>query len=586
MADAANAHKMIIERDVPIPMEDGNILRGDIFRPINSNDVPCPVLVTYGPYGKGVPWRDGYKIQWNFMTTNHPDFLPGSSREYMVWEVPDPEIWTNWGYACLRVDSRGCGRSPGYNDIYSLREAMDHYECIEWVAKLPWCSGNVGTSGISYFATSQWLVAKLQPPSLKAMIPWEGSADWYRDVCHNGGIHSNAFKESWYNKQVVSVQHGNPNTMIDPWLGERASGPATLSAEALKANRLDPLENEFIRPLDCEWYRLRSADWDKVEVPFLSCANWAGHGLHPRGNFEAFMNAKSKQKWLSGHPGRHEEWYYLDQGMELQKRFLDHFLMGKDNGWDKEPPVIMRERRPFDTEFATVRHETAWPLPKTKWTKIFFDAEHQDNPALSWNQVPKEATVSFNALEDPVTFFSAPLEQEIEITGPMAAKLFASSSTTDMDLFLTLQAFSPDGREVDFSGTVDPHTPLSQGWLRASHRKLDPKKTLPYRPYLAHDEQQPLTPGQTYELDVEVLPTHIILPKGFRLAMQIGGKDFERPVPESSGVVPELAWRSRGSGPFLHTNPKDRPKEIFGGKTTIATGGQTGSYLLLPIIEK
>ncbi|KAK4945802.1 hypothetical protein LTR10_015150 [Elasticomyces elasticus] len=528
-ADIKNGDRLIIERDVAITMDDGIVLRGDIFRPVSSDETPCPVLVTSGPYGKGVPWREGYSTQWKFMTTKHRNLLSGSSKEYMVWEVPDPEIWCGWGYACFRIDSRGSGRSPGHLDILSPREMRDFHDCIEWVADRPWCTGSVGLSGISYYAASQWLVASLQPPHLKAMVAWEGFADFYQQ------------------------------------------------------NRANPGQDISKRPLDDDHYRHRSAVWDKVEVPFLSCANLAGHGLHPRGNFEAFMNASSKQKWLSCHPGRHEEWYYLDQGMDLQKQFLDHFLKGEDNGWESTPPVTLRERRPFDDQFAVVRHEASWPLPNTKWTKIFLSVDDLQASTLSWRSIGKQSSADFDVLTEVLTFHSAPLQQELEITGPMAAKLFAASSTSDMDLFLTLQTFSPDGREVDFEGTVDPRTPLSQGWLRASHRKLDKQKSLPYRPYLAHDEQQPLEPAKAYELDIEVLPTHIILPKGFTLALQIAGKDFERPAQHTQT---EISWTARGSGPFLHTSPNDRPTDTFGGRTTIFLGGETGSYLLLPIISR
>lgn len=192
---------------------------------------------------------------------------------------------------------------------------------------------------------------------------------------------------------------------------------------------------------------------------------------------------------------------------------------------------------------------------------------------------PNDASSSsFDALGEPLTLLSAPLDSETEITGPMASKIFASSTTTDMDFFVTLLAFSPEWKEVEFEGTVDPHTPLAQGWLRASHRKLDKSKTLAYRPYHSHDELLPVEPNQVYELDIEVWPTHIILPAGFRLALQIGGKDFARePTEASEGPF-------RGSGPFLHTHPEDRPAAIFGGRTTIYAGGETPSRLLVPII--
>jgi hypothetical protein len=157
----------------------------------------------------------------------------------MNWETVDPETWVPWGYVCIRVDSRGAGRSPGYLDIFSPREIKDYYEAIEWAAKQPWSTGKIGLNGISYYAITQWLVASLQPPHLTAMIPWEGAADAYRDFARHGGIQSNAFPEVWYPRQVGSIQHGNPNTILDPWMNERASGPAALSEEELKANRAD-----------------------------------------------------------------------------------------------------------------------------------------------------------------------------------------------------------------------------------------------------------------------------------------------------------------------------------------------------------
>lgn len=481
-----------------------------------------------------------------------------------------------------RVDSRGAGRSPGKIDVLSRREIWDYYLAIEWAGTQPWSNGKVGLNGISYYAVTQWLVACLQPPHLAAMIPWEGAADFYRDMCRHGGIQSNKFFEVWYPRQVLSVQHGNPDSAHDPWLNERSTGPETLSKEELEQNRTDPIRGTLERPLDGPFYRERSADWSKVTVPFLSPASWAGFGLHPRGNFEAFTQAASKHKWLECHPGRHEEWFYLDKGIDLQKRFFDHFLKGQDNGWDKQPPVLINLRRPFSNNFE-VRHETEWPLTGTKWSPIYLDAWDSQKQTLSWKSPQKSSEMKFKALGEPVTFISSPLQEATEITGPLVAKIFASSTTTDLDLFVTFQAFSEDGREVEFQGTVDPHTPLGQGWLRASHRKLDKAKSLPYRPYHSHDEAQPLEPGKVYELDIEIWPTNILLPAGYKVALQISGTDFERPLPPDQKYE---GYVTLGSGPFLHNSPEDRPADIFGGETTIYTGADTSSYLLLPVISR
>ncbi len=567
---------MIIERDVPIPCDDGLLLRADVFRPDQVER--APVIMTLGPYGKGVEYKEGYAHQWEWLTGAYPDLLPGSTRSFMTWETVDPETWVPQGYAVIRVDSRGAGRSPGFLDILSPREVRDYHDAIEWAGTQPWSSGKVGLLGISYYAINQWRVASLQPPHLAAMIPWEGAADFYRDFARHGGIASNAFFESWYPKQVLSVQHGNPAAPHDRWRGESATGPERFSADELAARRADPLASILAHPLDDAFYRERSPDWSKVTVPFLSAASWAGFGLHPRGNFEAFTRAASKEKWLEAHPGRHEEWFYLARGMDLQRRFFDHFLKGEKNGWSREPRVQLNIRRPFRTEVEP-RAEASWPLARTVWTPLYLSTAQR---ALTGAPAPDARQVTFDAMGEPVTFLTTPLEIETEITGPLAATLYVSSSTGDADLFLTLQAFDPSGREVEFQGTVDPHTPLAQGWLRASHRKLDRELSTPYRPYHTHDQEQPLVPGQVYELEVEIWPTCIVLPAGFRLALQVSGHDFERaPSDNMYG-----AWVMRGSGPWLHTHPEDRPAAVYGGQTTIHSGPDHPSRLLVPLIPK
>ena len=284
---------MIIERDLPIRMDDGAVLRADVYRPDATALVP--VIMTSGPYGKGVRYQEHYKLMWDWLIEQHPDLLPGSTRSYLTWETVDPEIWVPWGYAVVRVDSRGAGRSPGYLDIFSARETLDYYHAIEWTGTQPWANGKVGLSGISYYAINQWHVAQLQPPHLTAMIPWEGAADTYRDWYRHGGILSNKFMETWLPRQVLAVQHGNPSAPTDHWMNESSAGPTTLSKEELANNFCDTLANARAREMDDDWYRTRSPDWSKVITPFLSSGNWAGFGLHPRGNFEAFTKLPPKR---------------------------------------------------------------------------------------------------------------------------------------------------------------------------------------------------------------------------------------------------------------------------------------------------
>jgi hypothetical protein len=186
-------------------------------------------------------------------------------------------------------------------------------------------------------------------------------------------------------------------------------------------------------------------------------------------------------------------------------------------------------------------------------------------------------------LQDGVTFVSAPFTSKTEITGPSAAHFAVSSSTADADLFLVLRVFTPDMREITFQGAIDPHTPIGQGWLRASHRKLDRELTKPYRPYHTHDEAQPLEPGRPEMLDVEILPTSIVVPAGYRIALTIRGRDYEF-AKKTGARLGHFKNELLGCGPFLHDDPRDRPAEIFGGENTIHTSAEDPAYLLLPVI--
>lgn len=265
---------MKIDWDVPIEMDDGIVLRCDVYRPIEEDKFP--VILSYGPYGKYLAFQDGYVSCWERMAEEHPDVTAGSTNKYQSWEVVDPEKWVPHGYAIVRVDSRGCGRSPGYVEVWSPREAKDLYHCVEWAARQSWSNGKIGLNGISYYAMNQWQVAPLQPPHLAAMCAWEGAADFYRDVSHHGGILC-TFMENWYDMQVKSVQHGLGKRGYRSRLtGGWVSGPLELTDEELGANREDLGNSARDHAMDDDYWKSRSPDWSKVVVPFLSSANWGG----------------------------------------------------------------------------------------------------------------------------------------------------------------------------------------------------------------------------------------------------------------------------------------------------------------------
>jgi uncharacterized protein len=566
---------MRIDWDAAIAMDDGVVLRADVFRPLG--DGQYPVVLSYGPYAKGLAFQEGYKGNWARLTKAAPEVLEGSSNKYQNWELVDPEKWVPDGYACVRVDSRGAGRSPGFLDVWSPRETRDLYDCIEWAGTQPWSNGKVGLNGISYYAMNQWTVGALKPPHLAALCIWEGASDYYREVCRHGGILCD-FLNSWLPRQVGSVQHGvGARGAKSVVTGEPLAGPDTLPDAELAKNCADSPGEAKRRRLVDDYYAARTAAFEAIETPLLSAANWGGMGLHTRGNFEGFLRAGAKQKWLEVHGDTHFTHFYSLYGETLQKRFFGHFLRGEDTSWSKQPRVLLNIRHPG--EMFVLRAEDEWPLARTQWTKYFL---RPDGMVLAPRPSSAAATLDYDTLGDGLTFSTPPLRDNLEITGPVAAKLFLSSATTDADVFLVLRLFDPSGKEVTFIGSNDPRVPVGLGWLRASQRKLDPARSLPYQPWHAHDEEWPLKPGEPVELDVEIWPTSIVVPPGYRLALTVRGKDYE--VDGSDAALPNAPYPMKGVGPFLHVDPDDRPAAIFAARNTLHFAADRQPYVLLPIV--
>jgi putative CocE/NonD family hydrolase len=549
--------KLIVEKDVKIPLRDGTILYGDIFRPDTREK--CPAIMNISVYQKDKLWIP-------------PADLEEKANPHMNWETVNPEWWCPRGYACVRVDSRGTGKSPGRSDPSSYQESLDFYDSIEWVAKLPWCSGSIGTLGISYHASSQWRVANLNPPSLKCIMPWEGRADQYRDQCYHGGIFSLGFIGNWWLTHTAHHLLGRP----------RSYNP--------DAFHNDMLWNLMRNDLDSEYWRQASARWERIQVPVYSVGNWGGYSLHLRGNTEAYMNAASKHRKLRIHTGTHFHPFHSEEGRLDQLRWMDHWLKGRDTGILDEPPVKLEIRTGGSKKPYAFRAENEWPLARTQWTKLYLDIERDqghEEMAVEGKLVrgapSKESKVSYPATAVTsagvasgsslstthggggrlgVSVETEPMTGDTEITGPLMMSLWVSSTTEDMDIFVTLRNIGPDGKEVHEVGQHGQPVPLTKGWLRASHRKLDPAKSLPYRPYHAHDERWWLEPGTPVECQVEIWPTCIVLKKGHKLRVEIQPRD---------GV---------GSAPYTHYHADYNA----GATNTIYSGGDRASYLLLPVI--
>jgi predicted acyl esterase len=438
------------------------------------------------------------------------------------------------------------------------------FDVVEWAASQVWSSGKVGLLGISYYAGSQWRVAARRPKGLAAIIPWEGMSDYYRDRCRHGGILSNGFIRFWWNRQVVTNQYGRPGRNARNWGPDTIEG--NLTEEELTSNRNDQtVDNQANRFRNEPYYASKEYHMGDIEVPLLSVGNWGGILLHLRGNIEGFLHAGSRHKYLRMITGRHDLPFYYEEEVEIQRSFLDAFLKGEDRvGWAEEgkvPPVSIILRKGDigfnDAEKEKVyqrRDEMEWPIARTLYTKFFLTPTY----GLTQNtiSVEKQQKLSYRALgtiEDPqlLQFSTEPFEVETEITGHVVGHLNVSVSPdpfgptpSDIDLFVTLRHFGPNGKEVFYTGTAGDPVPLTKGWLRVSLRKVNEhhhkhRDWLPHRDYTSNDVL-PVIQGEVYGVDIEIWPTNVVVEKGGRIVFEVASGD------------------TQGSGIFLHNDTVDR----------------------------
>jgi predicted acyl esterase len=352
------------------------------------------------------------------------------------------------------------------------------------------------------------------------------------------------------------------------------SGDDELSDEELAANRGDIMCELREHPLADEYWAQRTGELSDITTPLLSGGNWGGQGLHLRGNLEGYLRAASRQKWLEIHGGAHWAIFHTDYANDLQRRFFDYFLKGEGD-WLDQPPVLLQVRH-SDGRFVE-RAEQEWPLARTRWTRLYLDLA-----ASALASEPPEPSASSYRLSGPgLTLLAPPFEEETEITGPLSCKLWISCETEDTDLFLVLHLFDPDGEEVLFHGATEPKQPISQGWLRASHRELDQARSVPCQPFHPHTRRQPLAPGEIYELDVEIWPTCIVAPAGHRLGLSVLGRDYDH---GQEGLMSHLGYELRGCGLNVHDDPETRPAAVYDGRVTVYAGGRRPSSLLVPVI--
>ncbi|KAI7975383.1 hypothetical protein EIK77_006339 [Talaromyces pinophilus] len=495
----------------------------------------------------------------------------------------------------------------------SAQTSLAFFDVIEWAASQPWSTGKVGLLGVSYYAGSQWRVAALRPKGLACIIPWEGMSDYYRDRCRHGGILSNTFIDFWWNRQVsqaaekrprknrecayesiqvITNQYGRPGRAARNWGPDTIEGD--LELEELRANCRDQtVDNARARFLDDEYYASKEYDLRDIEVPLLSVGNWGGILLHLRGNIEGYLNAGSKLKYLRLITGRHDLPFYSEDGVRLQKSFLDAFLKGIDSvGWStgKAPRVELVLRKgdvgyndPEAEKAYPRRAEIDWPIPDTKYTKFYLTTDQAwTKDAVA--ELKSSTHISYNALgnlknQQLVHFTTDAFTEETEFTGHIMAHLnvcasknhlSSQSGPRDIDIFITIRHLDATGKEIFYTGTVGDPVPVTKGWLRVSLRKVNEnsprnKPWYPHRKYLSMDEDL-IVPERVYTVDVEVWPTNVVVQRGEKLVLEVSSGD------------------TQGAGLFEHNLPEDRPEGKFQGTNSIVFGPGLENWVLLPVI--
>jgi hypothetical protein len=486
---------------------------------------------------------------------------PGQEKGNGWIESGDPNFLVRRGYVQVVTNVRGTGKSDGSYEFMGPKEIEDTAEAIEWIAKQPWCDGKVGTFGVSYFAWIQVFVAALNPPSLKCIFAPHGLTDFYRDWIYRGGIFAYNFI------RALAKDYSNPRFQFitRQLLGEDAVKKAIDRAhldEDLMAipGMADVLKNideginpimadVMLNPFDGPFWNERKARYDTTKVPSYIGGCWATYGLHLPGAFRSWENLKTPKKMMIGPP------LYLDRPFfQLQfeaLRWFDHWLKGIDTGFMNEPPVKL-----FVMGSNKWKTSTDWPLPETKWTPFYL---HENGLLSEHEHWDYEAQVSYE--DSPwhrgfVEYSSPPLIEDTEIIGPAVLNLYASTSDDEVLWFVSL-------REVDQQGNEKI---LTRGWLRGSHREIDPKRSKPWAPYHPHTKSEPLVPGKIYEFNIPIIPNGNLFKAGTKIKVKIG----------SSDDAPAHTFEQIAAGNL---------KRQSASRITVFQDGDHPSHLLLPVTD-
>lgn len=559
-------HEIAAERDVVIVTRDGVKLTADVYRPAARGRFPA--LVAFQPFGK-----------------DHEEmamYFPPQARPNPLWdgtiEGGDTRYLVSRGYAHVVVDARGTGASEGVYDSWmgsgGGHEGPDAADAVEWAAEQPWCDGNVGMVGISYLASMQLLAAAQQPPHLKAIFGEGGHYDPYEFI-YQGGI-------MWMMGRAVmegrggdgSVAVGEPRSFMRGALSddefarrisERLEDPDVRFFpnfhQILRYPETHPLWLDFIlNPVDGDFYWAEGKAHErfaKVEIPAHFGAQF-GRGWVIDGTIDAYLGAQGPKRLALRPPPPMQERPFHEFHDEIV-RWYDHWLKGNDTGLLEEAPVQIY------LQGANVwLAESRYPLPGTEWQDFFLRSRNRllrdpepfdagSAPPDGFYQAPLHVTDATTG----VTYTTPPFEEETMVVGPGALYLHASIDTEDTNWIVAVSDVAPDGRR----------TPLTTGWLKASHRELDEGRSEHGSPRHPHTRSVPVPPGEIVEYAIRIYPLANVFRRGHALELTI--KSVEAPH-DVSGLLPPDSIHLNSARATTHKIHRD---------------SEHPSRLVLPVVE-
>lgn len=536
-----------VDHDVAIAVRDGCTLYADIYRPGPASSAPVPAIVCWSPFGKKFNGIDSLRLMtpWNL---GIPD---GTLSGLEKFEAPDPAEFVQHGYAIVNVDSRGAFDSEGVMAIMGAQEAEDGYDVLEWIAQQEWCSGSVGLAGNSHLAIIQWFIAALQPPSLKAIAPWEGCGDLYREQFARGGIYGGDLFDRLIVKYMLRGRNG-----------------------------MESFRQMYQQhPLACDWWNDKRPDMKKITIPTYITGTWT-NTMHGMGAIRGWLEVQSKHKWLRWHP--YQEWFDLWGNQEANKElliFFDRYLKGIENGWEATPHVRMAVLKYGESSPLAGIVEPDFPLPRTVYRKAYLDAEGGlllDSPSSA------SGTVSYKS-EEPSSMakFTYTFQERTQLVGiPKAVLYMHCDEHDDMDVFLVLSKLSASGElmfnlNIPWKGLpvssiaeipTDKRTEVilyqgPTGILRASHRAIDQSRSMhPNWPFHPHEREEKIPPGTVVRLEIGIWAMGVEYEAGESLQLRIAG-------------------HYQGISNF-GTSDHNRNK----GRHWVHVGGEYDSHLVLPFV--